>query len=458
MTVEYDLVVVGDTAAAATAAMTAAQVHARVAWVASPVRIDSLQLLKEGVRSFRAHLAEEPTPQVWQYWTAVLLSARTDQPSVAAQISGVHYVESPVVFAPGQPVTLKGDHGLWRARRYLLAMTPPERRPPLPGIKLPQVWSIHQLWEALRQPSATWPSTLAILGNGPMAVESSQCLQLLGIPTTIITNGQPLLPHEDREVVGWVQAYLEGNGVLVEDQDPLSAIEATDASVLTLTVGEHQYNVTALVLALESCGSVPECLYSLNLRQTRQGIAVDAALQTSIPSIYACGSLLGGYTLPNLAAYEAKLAVRNALFEQCCPVQYHQVPYVIFSDPPLARLGLTEQQAKRYDPQVMVLRQSDASYEQPLCPKAPAGFYKVLVQRDGTVLGVHFVSAIAAEVIDFWALVMQQGISLSTLDTERYASLMGATGVQQIAAQWQQQYCHRDRNERWFYKRRQQIQ
>jgi pyruvate/2-oxoglutarate dehydrogenase complex dihydrolipoamide dehydrogenase (E3) component len=461
MAVEYDLVVVGDTAAAATAAITAAQVHARVAWVAPTRSIDPLLLLREGARGFREHLPHAANPKAWRHWTTVLQSTLANDPSATAQINGVNTIESPAVFVPGKTVSLRGEHFLWRSRTYLLAMMPPEKRPPIPGIDHPQVWSIAHLWDALRHPDESWPSALAILGNGPQAVELSQSLQSLSIPTTLLTNGQPFLPYEDHEAVAWVQAYLEGSEVLIDDRGLLNVSSTAKTDSLSLDVGEQQYHVTALVLALEPSGGIPESLQSLQLRQTSRGIAVDAALQTSIPSIYACGSLLGGYALPSLAAHEAKRAVHNALFEQYLPVQYHQVPYVIFSDPPLARVGLTEHQARRHDPQAIVLRQNDTSCEPILFQPTPTTFYKVLVQRDGTVLGVHLIGAAAAELIHLWAMIIQQGIPLSVLDVGGFASLSFATVVQQVVAQWQQQsshHSHRDRNERWFYRRRQRIQ
>lgn len=210
-------------------------------------------------------------------------------------------------------------------------------------------------------------------------------------------------------------------------------------------------------MATENARRVPDGLAPLQLQQTSQGVTVNRALQTSIPYIYACGSLIGGYSLPSVADYEAKLAVQNALFEGRSPVQYHQVPYAILSTPSLARVGLTEQQARRHDPQVQVLQQTYQNCDRILFQQAPASLCKVLVQPNGTLLGAHILGSASAEIIHVLALAIQQGVRLPALSSLSYVSPTFTQIIQSMANQWQQQRYDRDHNERWFYKRRQQT-
>jgi pyruvate/2-oxoglutarate dehydrogenase complex dihydrolipoamide dehydrogenase (E3) component len=279
----------------------------------------------------------------------------------------------------------------------------------------------------------------------------------LGISVLLITGKSPLLPKEDEEVAFLLQSYLEGDGTQVATRGTLRSIQSAANDSLLLEVGDLKYTTEALVIATEGNWHLPAALEPLNLVQTQQGIAVNAALQTSNPRIYAIGALLGGYPLPSVALHEAKHAVNNALFEKQLPFKYHQLPYAILSDPTLARVGLTEIQARRYDPKVKALRADFRECNRGRFDPSPVGLCKVLVQKDGTILGAHILGAAAAELIHLFALAMGQEIRLQGLGQLGYVSLTFAEVIQRITDQWWQQQHRRDRNERWFYNRRQRV-
>jgi pyruvate/2-oxoglutarate dehydrogenase complex dihydrolipoamide dehydrogenase (E3) component len=372
MVANYDLVIIGETAAAAIAA---AQTHARVAWVPNAsVTPDPLLLLREGSRCF-AQRQGTGSQKEWQLWTNTLITSIQQSPSVV-QSYGVEYIEGNVRF--------EGDE-LWvgertlRSRAYLLALNPEPTLPPIEGINHPKVWPISQLWKQLQD--SPWPKSIAILGNGPQAVELSQSLQRLGLSVLVITGDHPLLPKEDEEAAFLLQSYLEGDGIQISSRGVMRSIQPSLDNSLLLEVGDEKYTTEALVIAAEGDWRLPTVLEPLNLAQTPQGLAVNAAMQTSNPKIYAIGSLLGGYQLPSIALYEAKLAVQNALFELRSPIQYHQIPYAILSDPSLARVGLTEAQARRYDPQVQVLKADFRECARARWNQAPVGLCKVLCAR-----------------------------------------------------------------------------
>lgn len=461
MAVDYDLTIIGATTAATTAAIAAAQFHARVAWVPDGIpTADLLLLLREGSRTM-ARGNGRITPQDWVLWTDTLQSTlMTEQSPAAIQAQGVDYVEGLVQFQQEDGITV-GQRQL-RSRAYLLAMDSEPEIPAFLDINHPRVWTISDLWERLRFTDQGWPKSVAVFGNGPQAIELSQSLRRLGLSVLLIAGASPLLPQEDEEIAFLLQSYLEGNGIQIANQGELRAIQPSLETVL-FEVGDCKYRSEALVIATETAYRLPAALDPLRLNQTHQGIVVNAALQTSNPRIYAVGSLLGGYRLPSVALQEAKLAVQNALFEgrtlgaKLSSLKYHQLPYAILSDPPLARVGLTEAQARQYDPQVQVLRQTYKDCDRARWSQAPVGLCKVLVQKDGTILGAHLLGPAAAELIHLFALAMQQGIRLQVLGQLGYVSVTYTEVVQRIADQWWQQQHRRDRNERWFYNRRQKI-
>jgi pyruvate/2-oxoglutarate dehydrogenase complex dihydrolipoamide dehydrogenase (E3) component len=463
MATSYDLVVIGATAAAEIAAISAAQTHARVAWVPNAsLTPDPLLLLREGSYRF-ATLKRTASQSDWRLWTDTLITAGLTQPSLSvAQSYGVEHLEGAVRFEQGNVWIRKRN---LRSRTYLLALHPEPTLPEIEGIHHSKVWTILQLWEQLRdQP---WPQLIAVLGNGPQAVELSQSLEHLGLSVLLITGGHPLLPREDEDVTFLLQSYLEGNGIQVITQGTLQSIQQPSSadSAMLLKVGDRKYATEALVIATEENWRLPTVLEPLNLVQTQQGIVVNTALQTANAQIYAIGALLGGYHLPSVARYEAKVAVQNALFEKSSPLHYHHLPYAIFSDPPLARVGLTQAQAQHYDPQIQVLTadfrncggthpgRTRAQFDQ-----APVGLCKMLVRKDGTILGTHILGEAAAELIHLFALAMQQGIKLQALGQLEYISLTSTQLVQHVSDQWRQRQRHhhrRNHNERLFYNRRQ---
>ena len=457
MVASYDLVVIGEGHVAEAAAIAAAQTHARVAWAPhfNPI-YDPFLLLREGSRRF-AQIKRSDSLQEWRSWTNTLMTAVQSSPSVV-QSYGVDYVEGTVRFE--QDDLWVGERML-RSRAYLLALHPEPSLPPIEDIKHPKVWTIPQLWEQLRNHS--WPQSIAVLGNGPQAVELSQSLQRLSLSVLLITGDRPLLPNEDKDVAFLLQSYLEGDGIQIASRGVLRSIQPSLDDSLVFEVGDEKYTAEVLVIAPEEDWRLPKVLEPLNLVQTQQGIVVNASLQTSNPRIYAIGALLGGYSLPSVALQEAKLAVQNALFERrtlgakLSPIQYHHLPYAILSDPPLARVGLTEVQSQRYDPQVEVLKVDFGECDLAQFDQTSVGLCKVLVQKDGTILGAHILGTAAGELIHLLALAIQQGIKLQGLGQLGYVSFTFAEVVQRVSDQWWQQQHRRDRNERWFYNRRQQI-
>ncbi len=457
MAVEYNLVVVGAMAAAQAAAIAAAQTYARVAWATETAPgCDPLLLLRESCRLIAQRL-DKPSPQGLKIAAELLVSALPYSVSPAtAQAEGVNYIEGSISFESAG-LMVSGQEV--RSRAYLLAIEPEYSLPPIPGILHPKVWTIAQLHQVLQSSAQPWPQTLGILGAGPQAVELSQSIQQIGISVVLLTGGGSLLPQEDEEAAFLVQSYLEGKGIAIYTQAPLLTVQASSDGLI-LEVGDCKVAVDALVSATESPGLLPDSLAALNLRQTAHGIWVNRSLQTSNPSIYACGALLGGYHIPNVGRYEALLAVQNALFKKQNPLQYHQIPYAILSDPPLARVGLSERQALQYDPQTQIIQQICQTSARAVLAQSPAGLCKVLAQPDGTILGAHIVGVDAPEIIHLFAFAIQGGVRLQDLAKGGYASPTVAQVVQAVSETWQRMQSQKDRDhhERWFYRQRRNAQ
>ena len=148
----------------------------------------------------------------------------------------------------------------------------------------------------------------------------------------------------------------------------------------------------------------------------KPGIIVNEKLQTTNSKIYACGDVIGGYQFTHVAGYEAVVALTNALFFPISKVNYRVIPWATFTDPELARVGLTEKQAKeRYGDDVCVLKQPFSGVDRAQAEAATTGFGKIITKGNGEILGAHLVGISAGELIHEIVLAMSHKLPVSAL-------------------------------------------
>jgi pyruvate/2-oxoglutarate dehydrogenase complex dihydrolipoamide dehydrogenase (E3) component len=148
-----------------------------------------------------------------------------------------------------------------------------------------------------------------------------------------------------------------------------------------------------------------------------QGIRVDDKLRTSQPHIYAAGDCIGGYQFTHYAGWQAAIAVRNALLHLASTGVRETVPWTTFTDPEVARAGLTEEQAReRFGDAVEILEWPMTKVDRPRAEVDTEGFVK-LVHRGGKVLGVTILSQRAGELIQEWIYALEYGVKLRDVAT-----------------------------------------
>jgi pyruvate/2-oxoglutarate dehydrogenase complex dihydrolipoamide dehydrogenase (E3) component len=143
---------------------------------------------------------------------------------------------------------------------------------------------------------------------------------------------------------------------------------------------------------------------------------VNKKLQTSNKRIYGCGDVIGGYQFTHVAGYEAAVVIQNALFLPSAKADYRVVPWATFTEPELARVGLTEEQArKRYGEKIEVLKQEFADVDRAQAEGATEGFAKIITTPKGQILGAHIVGPSAGELIHEVILAMKNQLPVSAL-------------------------------------------
>ncbi len=284
-----------------------------------------------------------------------------------------------------------------------------------------------------------------IVGSTINAVELAQTLARLDCQVTLAVSEADIFPQEDSEASRLVQAQLEAEGIRVLTQSPVTQVRWIEGKKW-VQAGNRAIETDEILLAT---GQTPN-IESLNLagvgvKCSPKGLKLNPKLQTTNPRIYACGDVIGGYQFNHIAEYEASIALKNALFFPLWTVDYQGIPWAILTDPTLARVGLTEAQARRrYRKEVWVVRQYFKTLDKAQILGKTTGFCKLVVRRNGTILGGLIVGANADELIGAIALMIRHKIKLGSLAKMPQVSPTLSEILYKTAQEWQRQRLERN--------------
>ena len=281
------------------------------------------------------------------------------------------------------------------------------------------------------------PASLIIVGGGPIGVELGQAFERLGSKVTIIQGPERIMPKEDPEVSETVAKVLISEGIeIVTGARFVKASRNGNKKVVTAKRGNEllTYEADEILLALGRQANVE----GLNLEATgvtydSKGIKVDEYLQSSASNILAIGDVIGGYLFTHVAAYQAGVAVRNALVPVGKKkVDYRVVPWCTFTDPEAARVGLTPDEAEKEHKQVRIVKFPWADIDRAQAEGETVGFIKlVLAGKKDEIVGAHMVGARAGEMLGEMALAMQNKLNLNDILNTIHAYPTMNTGIQQ---------------------------
>ena len=299
------------------------------------------------------------------------------------------------------------------ARSYLLATS---SRPVIPEIEGLQADYITpgEIWQSLtcQNPPQRW----VILGSDPTGCQLAQTLAGFGLDVTLIVKRSHILAKEDPEIAQLVQAILEAEGVKVFTSTSVTQVKRI-GDKKWIQAGDEAMEFDEILL----CAGYQPDLENLNLeavgvRLKRRRLVLNEKLQTTNHRIYACGDAIGGYQFANIANYEAGIALKNALFFPKFKVDYRSIPWVIFTQPQLARVGLTEVQARRiYASDVVILRQHFKTVAAAQIQDEITGICKLIVRRNGEILGAAVVGSQAGEIINSIALAIASKLKVNAI-------------------------------------------
>jgi len=327
---------------------------------------------------------------------------------------GVRVIRAHAAFA-GPDVVKAGDATI-RARRFVIATGSSPAVPPIPGLAREDAQDgVPFLTNETIFDLADRPSHLLVFGGGPVGCELAQAHRRLGANVTVI-EAASLLSQDDPELVDFVRLQMLRDGIEIHEGAKVIRAEgrAGDIALVVEKNGiEHRITGSHLLVAAGRCANVDGLnLEAAGVAYSPKGIEVDARLRTSNRRIYAIGDVTGGYRFTHVAGYHAGIVIRNALFRLPAKVDYRVLPWVTYTDPELAHVGLTEVEANRRGEKIRILRWPFHENDRAQCERETHGLVKVIASPNGRVLGAGIVGAHAGELIPVWGLAIARGLKL----------------------------------------------
>jgi pyruvate/2-oxoglutarate dehydrogenase complex dihydrolipoamide dehydrogenase (E3) component len=323
---------------------------------------------------------------------------------------GVRVIKAEARFAGPREVAA-GDC-LIAARRIVIATGSAPSAPPIPGLEDVPFFTNETVFE-----NQVLPEHLIIIGGGPIGLEMAQAHRLLGARVTVLEAARALA-KDDPELAALLVERLRADGVVIEESVKIRRIERSGArfvAVLDDGAGERRIEGSHLLVAT---GRRPN-LDRLALDKAgiavgeRGALVIDRRLRTSNRRVYAVGDAAGGPQFTHVAGYHAGIVIRNALFRLPATVDYRGLPWVTYTDPELAQVGMTEAEALAAHPgDVEVLRWPFHENDRAQAEHETHGLAKVLARRNGEILGASMIGAEAGELIQVWGLAISARLKL----------------------------------------------
>jgi pyruvate/2-oxoglutarate dehydrogenase complex dihydrolipoamide dehydrogenase (E3) component len=307
---------------------------------------------------------------------------------------------------------LAGDYRI-TARRFVIATGSSPVVPAIPGLDQIPYFTNETLFDNDKK-----LGHLVILGGGPNGLELAQAYRRLGSRTTVIEQAR-VLAKEDPELTAVVLKQLRAEGIDVVENGTVERVENFGGGVRVHVASEGERGMidgSHLLLAAGRRANIAELsLDAAGIRHDSRGITVNAGLRTSNPRVYAIGDVTGASPFTHTANYHAETVIRRALFLMPAKVKAELVPSVTYTDPELAQVGLTEQQAAERRIPINVLRWSYHENDRAQAERVTRGHIKVITNRKGRILGAGIVGAEAGELIQIWSLALSQGMNIKAM-------------------------------------------
>lgn len=324
---------------------------------------------------------------------------------------GVEVVEGAARFLSPSEIAVDGGRRL-RGRRFVIATGSRPAVPPIEGLEETGYFTNETAFDR-----ASLPSSVAIIGGGPIGVEFAQAYRRLGVEVTVLEMADRLLPREEPELSARLTERLEAEGVRAHTGSAVTRVARREGRAVLAPEGGQEVEAAEILVATGRRPNVEGLgLEEAGVRVGPEGIEVDDRLRTSRRHIFAAGDVTGGLLFTHIADHEARTVVQNALFPIRARISYDAVPWCTFTEPELAHVGWTEEEAReRHGDAVEAHLYDVGELDRAIADRAAVGLVKLVVGRRGRLLGGHILASGAGTMIVELALAMKHGVPVGEL-------------------------------------------
>ena len=305
------------------------------------------------------------------------------------------------------PREIEADGRRFAAKWIVVATGSRPAAPPIPGLD-----DVHFLTNETIFDLTEAPDHLVIIGGGPIGMEMAQAHRRLGCQVTVI-EAFKLLGKDDPDLARVVIDRLANEGVAFHEGAAIAWVEARAGGVAVLLEGGTVIEGSHLLVAAGRRPNVEGMeLHAAGVAHDKKGITTDARLRTSNKRIFAIGDIAGGPQFTHVAGYHAGVVIRQILFRMFwAKADYKALPWVTYTDPELAQVGLTvaEAENKHGAEAIRVLEWSFYENDRAQAERRTEGRIKVVTTKKGKILGASIVGLHAGELLLPWCLTIQSG-------------------------------------------------
>jgi mercuric reductase len=329
------------------------------------------------------------------------------------------------------PHTVEVNGGRISAERILVATGSRTAVPPIEGLDEVD-WIDHVTALELTE----LPESLLVVGGGPVGLELAQIFSRFGSHVVIVQQPGRIAPRSDPTATDELHAALVEEGIEICTGSTVSRVRREDGDIVA-TIGDEELRVARILLASGRAPNVELLdLDQVGIERSRTGITVDDRLRTSLDGVWASGDVTGVLPFTPIAQYQARVAVEDMFGGNGSQADYSSLPTTIFTDPELAAVGLTEQEAREQGHDVETAVHPITNVQRAAYTDTKRGLYKVVWDRASRrVLGIHVVCRNGGDIVQGFSVAMRLGATVDDLARAHHAFPTWAEGVKAAAEQ-----------------------
>jgi len=321
-----------------------------------------------------------------------------------------------VIPAAGHFITrdtlLAGDQRI-RARRFVIATGSSPLIPPIDGLDRVPYFTSETIFDNREK-----LEHLIVIGAGPIGLELAQAFLRLGSRVTVIEAAKAL-GQDDPEMSEVVLKRVRAEGLELREHATVERVSGGTGLIDVHLTRDGERSVIQGTHLLIAAGRRPNVsglnLEAAAIQYDERGIKVNKGLKTTNRRVYAIGDVTGGPQFAHVANYHAGVVIRRALFRMPAKAHTSVIPWVTFTDPEIAHVGLLEDMARRQYGRVRVYRWPYSENDRAQTERATGGFVKVVTDAKGRVKGASIVGEQAGELVQMWSLAIAQGLNIKAM-------------------------------------------